>query len=174
LYDIAVILRRKIVSKKWVSLGEIYVNPDGSNMHPHAEYPIVGYEVDIEHDGAVVHHVTFQKQVRGEEVFMDGKMRCIRSVTRIVDETVQTRNSPTDRWRLFGGKLVEFRPHGPSLLDMAEYDIYFEHPSPERMTAIRAALGSISHSVTDTYRPIVDGNGNFTVNPVPVPVAKTS
>lgn len=164
------------MSTRWISLGEILVEPDGSNLRPVAAYPVIDRSVAIDENGRPVHTVIFERQKSVEQRFLStGNVPYLKRVQVPEQVTVTTDNSATARWFLTDDSvLVERKPVGDSYLDRIgnDEDLYDLGGSQERRVAQEAALGAITRSVIEDFRPIVDDAGNFIVAPFPVLVAK--
>ncbi len=162
------------------SLGEIQVQPEGQNLVPVAVHPVTELGIVHDEDGNSLHQVTFDRMVRVEERFLHERTWYRQYAYVPQSETIVTDNSLTARYMLVGDVVVERKAHGSALIDgMVELSEELEEALDDsdidaRAIAIRAALGHIQRSVIESYRPIVDKQGRFTVNPKPVLVGKTN
>ncbi len=165
---------------EFVSLGEIQVDRDGQNLVPVAVHPVTELSIAHDENGNSLHQVTFDRMVRAEERFNDNGIWFVQRIYIPQTETIVTDNSRTARYLLVGDVVVERKPHGPALIDgMVELSEELEEELKDedigaRSVAIHAALGLIQRSIIESYRPITDEQGRFTVNPTPVLVAKTN
>lgn len=164
-------------NKRRIALGDIIVEPDGSNLYPVAAYPVVERDTVFDDAGRQIHRVTFVRMTHAEERFYSADhVPCLRRVEVPELVTVVTDNSAVAQWVLLDNdQLLERKPRGDSYLDRLGYEDDFlldDTKSEERRVAQTEALGAICRSVIEDFRPIVDENGNFMVSPFPVAVAK--
>ncbi len=169
-----------MITPEFRSLGEIQVQPDGQNLVPVAVHPVTELGIVHDEDGNSLHQVTFDRTVRVEERFQYESTWYRQYAYVPQSETIVTDNSLTARYMLVGDVVVERKAHGSALIDgMVELSEELEEALNDsdidaRTIAIKAALGHIQRSVIENYRPIVDKQGRFTVNPNPVLVGKTN
>lgn len=165
------------MSKRWISLGEIYVEPDGGNLFPHATYPVIERDSTLDQHGRILHRVVYQDTEIQEERYYSHDTPYLRSVEVPVERSVVTLNSPSSRWLLLSDEiLLERVPYGDALIDImtgAREDIDIDGDELRRLAA-REALGNVYRSIFGTFRPVVDDHGNLMVNPRPVSVGKTA